>query len=362
MKHNWEYKKFGEIATTITPNKKLDKSNYLLEGIYPIISQEECYISGFWNDPNDLTKIENPVVVFGDHSRVLKYIDFDFIVGADGVKIINPCKNIRAKFLYYYLKWLNIPSLGYSRHFKLLKEYNYPVPPLDMQERIVVELDAINSGIEELRKQVKDLDSLAQTLFYETFGDPISNPKDWPVKKLGKICEFKGGGTPAKSNPDFYTGNIPWASVRDMTDFYLTTTEFQITQEAVTLSATNIIPKGTIIISTHVGLGKICLLMQDTAINQDLKGLFFNVDIPQNYFVHWYKNISQLIIDRGRGATVKGVTLDFMKNISFISPPLALQEQFAKQIEEIEKMKRELEAQIAEAQTLLDSRMDYWFN
>jgi type I restriction enzyme S subunit len=68
-------------------------------------------------------------VIFGDHTRVLKYVDFDFVLGADGVKILEPTNNIDSKFLLYYLTWYNVPSLGYSRHYKLLKEISLPAPP-----------------------------------------------------------------------------------------------------------------------------------------------------------------------------------------------------------------------------------------
>ena len=80
---------------------------------------------------------------------------------------------------------------------------------------------------------------------------------NWEYKRLGDLCDFIGGGTPSKSNEDYYNGNIPWATVRDMLSFKLSDTELHITPDAVNNSATNILPKGMIIISTHVGLGQI---------------------------------------------------------------------------------------------------------
>ena len=90
MKHIWGYKPFAEICITLTPTSKIGKSEYLSHGQYPIISQEDIYISGYWNDKKDITLHSSPVIIFGDHSRVLKYVDFEFVVGADGVKIIQP--------------------------------------------------------------------------------------------------------------------------------------------------------------------------------------------------------------------------------------------------------------------------------
>lgn len=146
--------------------------------------------------------------------------------------------------------------------------------------------------------------------------------------KLGDVCSIIGGGTPSKTNPSFYTGNIPWATVRDMKSEIIHDTEFKITQEAAKKSSTNIIPKGNIVIATRVGLGKICLLTHDTAINQDLRGV-----IPKNilnlsvlYLFWWLKSISQIIVKNGTGATVQGVKLPFIKNLDIPIPSLKQQQ------------------------------------
>src|SRR5256885_2372407 len=95
----------------------------------------------------------------------------------------------------------------------------------------------------------------------------------WIAKNLGDVCHVVGGGTPPKHRAEYYSGSIPWATVRDMRSDVITETEFSITSEAVGGSATNIIPGGNVVIATRVGLGKVCLLGQDTAINQDLRGI-----------------------------------------------------------------------------------------
>lgn len=162
---------------------------------------------------------------------------------------------------------------------------------------------------------------------------------NWEYKRLGQVCNFIGGGTPSKSNKEFYTGNIPWATVRDMLTFKLHKTELCITEDAVKNSATNILPKGMIVISTHVGLGKICELMQDTAINQDLKGIsFIDNSIDKYFFTYWYRSIANFIISKGRGATVKGVTLDFMRELNIPVPPMEVQQQIVAELDKINEI------------------------
>lgn len=180
---------------------------------------------------------------------------------------------------------------------------------------------------------------------------------DWPKHKLGDVLTFIGGGTPSKDVPAYYEGAIPWASVRDMTQFQLNSTEFSITEEAVNASATNIIPKGSIVISTHVGLGKICVLMQDTAINQDLKGIKFNDDtINKFFFSYWYISIANHIIDNGRGATVKGVTLNFMKELSMPIPSTDIQSSVVAELDKINEAIAAKQEQLKQLDELVKSQ------
>lgn len=215
MNHGWKHITSEECFSTIIPKCKIEKKNYSSGSLIPIISQEEDFISGYWDDYNDITPHVRPIVVFGDHSRVLKYIDFEFVVGADGVKILLPSELIESKFLYYFLKWKDIPSLGYSRHFKLFKEFTYPCPSLDFQHTIVSELDKLNELIEIKRNQLKDLDTLAKSLFYETFGEPFINSKGWLIKRFGDLASSINYGT---SLPATDGGKYPYIRMNNLTD------------------------------------------------------------------------------------------------------------------------------------------------
>lgn len=145
----------------------------------------------------------------------------------------------------------------------------------------------------------------------------------WLHKPLGEVCKIIGGGTPSKSNDDFYGGVIPWATVRDMRNDIISNTEHTITEEAVKRSSTNIIPAKNVVIATRVGLGKVCLIERETAINQDLRGVIPNNkdEIDVNFLFWWLKSISRLIIREGTGATVQGVKLPFVKSLQIPLPP-----------------------------------------
>lgn len=145
----------------------------------------------------------------------------------------------------------------------------------------------------------------------------------WPTRNLGDLCEVIGGGTPPKDRPDYYSGPIPWATVRDMRRDVITETECRITQAAIENSTTNVIPSGNVVIATRVGLGKVCLLGQPTAINQDLRGVIprDSKALSQRYLYWWFKSIADVIVAEGTGATVQGVKLPFIKSLQIPTPP-----------------------------------------
>lgn len=191
--------------------------------------------------------------------------------------------------------------------------------------------------------------------------------KGWQTKSLGDLCDVIGGGTPPKDKPAFYSGEIPWATVRDMRKDVITETEFQITKAAVKSSATNIIPSGNVVIATRVGLGKVCLTGQDTAINQDLRGIVPRSDkaLVVRYLYWWLKSIADVIVAEGTGATVQGVKLPFVKSLQIPVPPLAEQQRIVGLLDEafegLATAKANAEKNLQNARALFESHLQSVF-
>ena len=161
-----------------------------------------------------------------------------------------------------------------------------------------------------------------------------SLPRAWVNTPLESVLlSIVGGGTPSKSNPSFYEGDIPWMSVKDMNKHILTDTQDHISQEAVDNSSTNVIPAGTPIIATRMSLGKIVVAGFDSAINQDLKALFPASDVSTGYLIHWYRSKGRDIENLGTGTTVKGIRLEVLKALSFPLTPLAEQKVIAEKLD-----------------------------
>jgi type I restriction enzyme S subunit len=179
----------------------------------------------------------------------------------------------------------------------------------------------------------------------------------WPLVKLGELVTIKGGGTPSKKVEDFWNGKIPWASVKDLKGSKLSVTVDSITQLGVDNSASNIIPAGTIITATRMALGKFAINTVDMAINQDLKALFIDdpEKIERDFLIRYLESLAQYIDGEGKGATVKGVTLDFLKSIEIPLPPQGEQKRIAEILDKADAIRRKRKQAIKLAEDFLSS-------
>lgn len=169
---SWQTLPFLDVFRDATGgNIKTKQSEYLPTGAYPIVDQGKAMVGGYTDDGAALCKSAEPVIVFGDHTKALKYVDFPFCLGADGTKVLVPKVEADLKFLFYALHTIDIPEAGYSRHFKFLKRGEIPLPPLEEQRRIAGILDAADALRRRRREALALLDTLPGAIFAEMFGD-----------------------------------------------------------------------------------------------------------------------------------------------------------------------------------------------
>ena len=149
-----EFKTLGEVCIVKTAPMKLDKKEYQEEGLYPIVDQGQKYIVGYTDNAKALVPADD-YVIFGDHTREIKYVDFTFAQGADGVKILKTKNEILPRFLYHVLKNTQIPSRGYNRHWTIAKDIEIPLPPIEIQKKIVECLDKFSALAAELQAELQ---------------------------------------------------------------------------------------------------------------------------------------------------------------------------------------------------------------
>lgn len=168
-------------------NIKTPQSEYMRAGRFPVVDQGKSLIAGYVDDEARICGGGRPAIVFGDHTRCVKYINEPFCMGADGVKVLRPKIEADLKYLYYYLKQLHLPDAGYDRHFKYLKRTEVVLVPLPEQRRIAAVLDKAEALRTKRREALVHIDRLAQSIFVEMFGDPVTNPSGWERKRLDEL-------------------------------------------------------------------------------------------------------------------------------------------------------------------------------
>ncbi|MBD3612781.1 MAG: restriction endonuclease subunit S [Hydrogenovibrio crunogenus] len=145
----WEHRPFTDVLSPVSTKKFQIKSNEIQDlGKYPVVDQGQKNIAGYSDYEEKLLKT-NSLIVYGDHTTVVKFIDFDFIVGADGTKVLDACSNDDLRYLFYNLMYNNISAEGYKRHFSILKKINLQIPILEEQQKIANFLTEIDHKIDQ---------------------------------------------------------------------------------------------------------------------------------------------------------------------------------------------------------------------
>jgi type I restriction enzyme S subunit len=284
--------------------------------------------------------------------------EFSFSNFTSALRVKNP-EELDFRFLHKYLYWLYISGItekmqSHSTGIRNLdgnayKAIEISIPPLPEQQRIVSILDEAFAGIAKATANAEKNLANACELFESYLQSVFTNMGgNFEIKQLGDVCDVIGGGTPSKDkiHSAFYSGDIRWATVRDMKTDLILDTQFRITREAVKNSSTNIIPKGNVVIATRVGLGKVCLIEHETAINQDLRGVVpkDSGKLAVSFLFWWLKSVAHLIVREGTGATVQGVKLPFIKSLKIPVPPIQEQRRILDTVVRMSSETKRLEA------------------
>ncbi|BAQ09541.1 type I restriction-modification system specificity subunit [Bacillus sp. OxB-1] len=350
----WSFQPFENLLQDSTRYlNKIPGKSYLEEANFPIIDQGKARIAGYSN-------LENPFaeesIIFGDHTRVLKYIDFPFHIGADGVKVLlNKRKDIAlTKYIYYYLSSIEIPDTGYNRHFKFLKEIIIPLPSLERQKKIVSVLDKVLQIITKRQSQITALDELAQSVFLEMFGDPVENPKKYPWANLGFIGEWKSGGTPKRSVIEYFTGDIPWLSSGELEQLFTYDSEEHITEEAIKNSAAKMIEVNSLLLGMYdTAALKSTILKTPCTCNQAIAFSKIDETKASTLFVYTYIQIAKEYLKRQqRGVRQKNLNLNMIRELKIFLPPLQSQYLFENRRLEIENQKEKLQSSLKKLENL----------
>ena len=386
MKQGWEIKKLGECFEYIKNGANIKQERGA--GGIPI-TRIETLSGGVFNrdrlgyaDIKSIDKYHSYVMESGDlllsHINSKSYIGRVVVYVKEGNEtIIHGMNLLRLKvipdlispfYMYYYSQTHKFKSQIANRRKDAvnqssisvadLKTIDVPVPPREEQDRIVAELDCLSSVIERKREQLRELDALAQSIFFQMFGDPITNEKGWEVNIIGNLAEFYNGVA--------HEGSISEDGQYDVINSKFISTQGEIRKHCDS-QIFPLIKNDIVMVMSDVPNGKAlakCYLIETSdkyTLNQRICA-FRNYNCFKPIFLYYYLNRHPyyLRFDDGNGQT--NLRKNDVLNCPVYIPPLALQQEFADKIEAIEKQKELIKKSISEVEDLFNSRMNYYFN
>lgn len=401
MRHNWNYKTIGDVCTSVTdgshnPPKGIDKSDYRM------ISSQNIFDDNLILTDDSVRYLSKENHIIEDkRTRLQKDVVLLTIVGTIGraciltgnegpltlqrsVAALHPSEEILPRFLLHTLignrTALNQEAHGIAQkglYLKQLSALRIPVPTIEEQQKIVSELDKINELIRLKKEQLKDYDNLAQSIFYEMFGDPVVNEKGWEVKKLGELSDLICNGNTPKGGSEVYvdTGFLflrsqnVWKNRIELDDVAFIDEATHKSLKKSSLKHNDLLITKTGRINTeNSSLGRTALFEgEDNSAN--INGHVYLVRLKDG-MVHkfvLYILISNSYRELIRKTCVGGIdkrqlNKDHIEDFPIIFPPIELQKKYVERIELIEKQKEQVRSTIQDLETLLASRMQYWFD
>ena len=364
MKEGWEYKKLGEVCDiyqpkTISGKDLVEDGKYLVYGANGVIGKYNSY---------NHEKSEVLMTCRGATCGTINVSEpYSWING--NAMVVHPRHNILSQnFLFYLLKGLDLSDvITGAAQPQITRQSLAPkkiaIPPLSEQQHIVEELDLLSSIIEKKKAQLKELDNLAQSIFYEMFGDPTKTSKGWEVKKIGDVCILKSGNSDANKSA---SGDLPYVKVGDMNlegnETYIVLSSTYVDRVA---NARNIFPIGTIIFPKRGGAiltNKKRLTKTDICCDLNVMGVIPNTDIVIPLYVYYYFLRIDFSVFANTGSTIPQINNYDIAPMNIVLPPMDVQKQFASNIDSIEGQKELIKQSIKEVETMYNSRMDLLFN
>jgi len=280
--------------------------------------------------------------------------DFEGVCSTDILTIKPNSKRVVRKYLEIVLKQTDFVGYATTRSIganlprvspSTVLDYSLALPPLQVQRQIVAVLENAEA-VKNYRHEADALTgALLQSVFYEMFGDPVRNEKGWKTERLENLClKHFGGGTPSKSKPEYYTGNIPWVSPKDMKVDFIWDSIDHISEEAIENSATQKAPIGSLLMVIRSAILKkylpVAITKVEVTINQDMKAFVFNEKKTNPYFMlFFFKAYQQALLSKVRAVTADNIEFNLIKSADVINPTLALQQQFARVVQDVERIR-----------------------
>ena len=368
LPQGWKEVPFNSIFDVCNSGKeKIKQSEYLpkADGLLPVVDQGQNLVSGYSNQfQKVILAKDNPLIVFGDHTRCVKYIDFDFVVGADGTQLIRTKENTLVKLGYYQLMSANIPNNGYSRHFKYVKEQAYKlIIDKDEQKYIVDTLDAVAEIIRLRKENIQLTKDLIPTIFHEMFGDPERKIC------LADVATIKGGKRlPYGGQLQDETTVHPYIRVADMVNNTIKKDELKYISDVIYNKIQNYtISSRDVYISIAGTIGRVGLVpdnLEGANLTENAAKIVLNENKINKVFLV-YELLTDVLQSQINSLTVQAgvpkLAISRIESLKIYCPPLSEQEKFADKVEQINKYIAAQQEELEQFETLFQSLLQEAF-
>ena len=323
---------------------KVQTSEYRETGAHIIVDQGQEQIAGY-TDREEGIFTAVPAIIFGDHTRIIKYVDQPFFLGADGVKVLR-CKMAHAnyRYLYYALRHARIPDTGYNRHYKWLKEIDIEYPDASRQEEIVTILDGVYNIIAERQRQLRILEHLIKARFVEMFGDPITNSKGFETRPGIEVFKLSNGKF-VPENKRFEVG-IPVYGGNGISWY---TDEILCANDTVVVGRVGFQSGNVHLVEGPLWISDNAMYISDLVDDQyDLRFIYAVMD--------------HIDFTRFQDAgDLKKITQKPFMQMQYIKPPLHIQHEYVAFVSQVDKSKLSIQASLDQLETLKQSLMQKYF-
>lgn len=340
----WKELSFSKCFKSIAPTCKIKKSNYLKEGLLPVVDQGEELIGGYIDDNSKKQEMILPVIIFGDHTRRFKFINFDFVAGADGIKILNIDESLDPKFAYYQCLTLNFPNKGYSRHFQYVKKTKITYPESKEEQTLIVaeiekQFTRLDASVKSLKAVKQKLEIYRKAVLNKLFyGDKKTFP-EIVSKEKHSIKRGPFGGSLKKEIfvPSGYLVYEQYHSINNDFNF----SRYFINKEKFEEMRAFSVKPGDLLISCSGTIGRIAEIPEKDfkrgIINQALlKITLDDSKVLNKYFLYLFQSdyIQKHLTKVSRGVAIKNVpSVKELKTIEFPIPSIKEQAIIVQEIE-----------------------------
>ena len=373
MRKGWDYKKLGDCTQILDSQRRPVTKRDRKSGIYPYYGATgiQDYVDKYIFDGRY-------VLVGEDGAKWSSFTQSAFII--EGKTWVNNHAHVLRtndflvdSFLVYFLNYSDLDSYISGAIIRKLtqaslRNIDIPIPPLSTQLSIVSELDKINELIRLKKEQLKDFDNLAQSIFYEMFGDPVENERGWKVKIIGDLALVKTGPVGSMLHKEDYICNgIPLVNPIHMKDFKIVPDlDFTISKEKASELENYLLKNNDIVFARRGDIGRCAIVSEaEQGFICGTGSLFvrFSKEIESIFIMYIIRcdSFTKHLISKAKGATMLNINSNTIADLKLPLPPLPLQQLFAQRIEQIEHQKAEVQKSITDLETLLASRMQYWF-